>query len=226
MASPLPKYETPNLAAAACMAPSVVVIFGPVAAGKSTLARAVAAMLPGAALLHEPTHHLESLGLIADLAAGRPGTALAIQITVLMARLKDMLAATHAIVVCDGHLSLDGQLYIPEHVRAGRMNITDVCVHAHALAVAEHLLPQPWRQPILYVYLRTSASECMRRCRIRARRGERGLDEAFFARMLANCDAVVDGLPAGMVLRIDDDKDIAATATLITTALATRIAAV
>lgn len=215
----------------------VIVIFGPVAAGKSTLACALQAALPGAVLLPEPTDCLLRLGLIADLAANRPGTALSLQLTVLLARLQGMLAAAATppqapsgglgaappAVICDGHLSLDGPLYVPEHIRAGRMNITDVCVHAHALAIVERLLPPPMRQPRLYVYLRTPADACMQRCRQRARPGERGLDLAFFQRMLRNCDAAADDLPPDRVLRIDDaaaaDDDVTMTTAATAAAL-------
>lgn len=186
-----------------------IVIFGPVAAGKSTLAAALVAAMPASCMLAEPTDQLQKFGLIEDLAANRPGSGLAVQMTVLMTRLRDMLRAADtnfsgaSVIVCDGHVCLDGKLYNPEHIYCGRMNITDVCVYEHALDVTKTLLlPEVIRSPALYVYMRTSAAECVRRCKERNRRGERGLPQAYFTRMLQNCDAAADDIPN--VLRLTE----------------------
>lgn len=184
-----------------------VVVFGPVAAGKSTLVHEIALSLNKLVagsnvrvrVLPEPTDFLRTSGQLERLAQNVPGTALSLQLSTLFARLRVSLETARDaqrdgprvrnVFLCDGHGDLDGQLYLSEHVHAQRMDIRDVSVYLEAKETARRLQPiAAARNPDLYVYLRVTSGTCKEQCRARGRREEGALDEAYFTRMIKCCN--------------------------------------
>jgi len=208
-----------------------IVVFGPVAAGKSSLVREVALSLAKTTarnvrvrVLEEPTEFLRTSGQLEKLKNNETGAALALQLSTLFARLRvsqNTAKASHedgprvrTVYLCDGHGDLDGHLYLSEHVRAGRLKLEDLTVYFHAKDVAASLEPiAALRNPDLFVYLRASSATCAAQCKARGRAEEGALDESFFARMIKSCnDAAMMRKERCLVVDADADSGRSASA--------------
>ena len=114
-----------------------VVFFGPVGVGKSTITRAVSAMWNAPVyVLPEPSDALERSGALKALYENRPGSGVIVQSIVAAERMRAMRAMREtlrsrprgckpALLVSDGSVYLDPHIFVEEHIRAGRMDMSD-----------------------------------------------------------------------------------------------------
>jgi len=162
---------------------------------------------PRAVLIREPVEAMTRSGALQHVYDNRPGSGMRLQMLVLAERLSTYWQASIAIagqapsaaslVLADGHVDLDGQIFIAEHVRAGRMSTCEASEYwAFVRNESRRLMPSTLGKPTLYIYLRAPGQVCARRAAARNRQEEMGLDVAWFDRVAAASEHVAVGLRA------------------------------
>jgi len=201
------------------MTPFTVVIYGAVGVGKSSVVKALVSSASrrrqstnAAALVYgirEPTEALVDSGALDDVYENRTSSGYRLQMLVLAERMSTYwqmaaelsrtesdvpsahIASSPApMVIFDGHIGLDDDIFVDEHVRNGRMSRAECNSYVCAAHIMLAQCPAFAQQPNMYVYLRGDAQTCAQRAAKRGRVEESALDTAFFARMVAACDAV------------------------------------
>jgi len=183
------------------MDPLVVVIYGAVGVGKSTVVRALDDD-SSVFSVGEPVDAMIASGALDDVYANRSSSGLRLQMLVLAQRLSSYWAVASRIanaclppgarpvVVCDGHIGLDAHIFLEEHVLQNRMSSSDVEVYNSAAAVLQAHAPPFAQRPELYIFLRGSPRHCCRRASRRGRAAESQLDVDFFCRIVDSCETL------------------------------------
>jgi len=191
-------------------APFVVVVFGPIGVGKSTVVECLARSTTRRVVaIREPVAAMVESGALAAVADNRSSSGYVLQMIVLSERLSSYWRAQAAIdaepvdsarapptVVCDGHLMLDATIFTAEHVRAGRMSSKERGLYDSAVYTMLAHSPTFAQRPHMYVYLHASAPQCLARSVERGRSEETRLDVHQMQRYISRCDELVKSLAA------------------------------
>lgn len=157
-----------------------IVVEGPISAGKSSLARKLAAHLGAELLLEQP----EENPFLARFYDDMPGYAFQTQLFFLFQRGKQMQAAVQPGMFSNGVVS---DFMFAKDALFARLTLSDDEFRLYAQMyeqVAKHA-----REPDLVVWLQASPATLMQRIRRRAIRAERGIDVDYLQRL---CDAYVE----------------------------------
>ena len=203
------------------MAPCFIVVFGPVGVGKTTIVDALRHTTEAPTIVREPVDAMVASGALADMYANRAGAGFRLQMLVLAERLSkywqtdaalnrpvafDDGASIATLIVGDGHVNLDGQIFCSEHIRNNRMTMAQLRAYMQAIAQATSLLPTWATVPAAYIYLKASPKTCRARAALRDRTEEQTLDAAFFTRMCDACDGLAARIGADVCHTVDANR--------------------